>query len=482
MTMAMAYNPRKRRYKAIKRPDEWHSFVTPKYKDPSLRAATRDMTEHYTENKVEMSSHFLMDATLMFYEDWQSLPLNPNANNTWKDIVEREYETDAFKNLNKKTSHNKILAEVAARNMVDAIIKESKKAQKALTPPPPQNQGQQGNQPGQNPQGQGQGQNPQGQQGQQGQGQQPFNFNQFMNALQAMANGNAGSGQVAQQVLNGVGQAISQATQQSQDMSDTLTSFSHSGVPMKRTGDPEEMREVLANKVVVDLAKVMKKLATDNLGKSTTKPSPLKGLPLGVKKMSSHLEIPDIITSAYSMDAIDHDLFSYNVMSKNVPVIERFASMNKYLVYIDKSGSMGFNGVKFGNLNVSALAAACGCALNLAMTMLKEGGEMVLKLFDSEVQEPTTDLWSIMKVLATIKEDGGTNITKVLDDIAVYGRDFKTVIMSDGIDEIEESAAMAVKNLDVTSILINEESPILEKYTKVIKVNKFTGDNFLLDL
>lgn len=490
-TLPYSYDSSSRkRYKTIRRPEDWHSFLND-YRQKSLGASTYDLASHYRESNVTMSSHFIKDALMMFMEPWQQLVVNPLAENTWKDMIQKEYDKDEYKNLNKKTARNPMMAQLAARNMVDGIVQVARKAQKAMPQQPNQGgqQGQQSQQQSQNQQqqnqgGNHQGQNPnqQGNQPGQGQGKGNFNFNNFMNQMQGLMNGNAGNAQTAQQIMNGVSAAMSKATQQSQNMMDTLNSFSHSGVPMKRMGDVDEMRSVLSNKVVVDLAKVMKKLATDSPGKSTSKPSPLKGIPLGVKKMGSHQEIPDIVMQEYAYEAIDPDLFSYRVMSMQSQTIERFSSMNKYLVYIDKSGSMSWGDIKFGNLQVSPLAAACGMALNLAMTLRKEGGEMILKLMDVEVGDPISDLWEIMKTLVSIEADSGTNITAVLDDISIHGRDYKSVLMSDGIDDIEENAARAVKDLDVTSILINESSPILEKYTKVRKVTRFSGENMLLDI
>ena len=107
---------------------------------------------------------------------------------------------------------------------------------------------------------------------------------------------------------------------------------------------------------------------------------------------------------------------------------------------------------------------------------------MSLKLFDTEVQEPVSDMWDLLRTLARISADGGTNITRVLEDIQKSGRDYKTVIISDGIDSIQEDAAAAVRSMDVTSILIQTSNPILEKYTRAVKVEKFTGSNILMEV
>ena len=476
-----------KKYRMAQRQRDWRSFIDD-YKNPAVRSSTFDLSEHYGGQEVEISSHFLMDSFLMHFKPWQELVFNPLTTNTWKSILEKEFADDKYKALNTKTSRNPLMAQLAARNLIDGVVKVAKKSMKAIPDNVMQQaQQQQGSQPSQQGAQQGQPQTPgnqpgnqQGNQsGKQGQSQsQGFNFNTFMGALQMMGNGNAGNRQVANQITASLGAAMQGATQISESMMDLTNTFSHSGIPMRRLMDPDEMRDVLSNRLVIDLARAMKKLATDDTGKSTTKPSPRRGLPLGVKTMSSYREIPDIIPLEHLYDP---DLHAYRVISRKAQVIERYASMNRYLVYVDKSGSMGGT-IGFGNMQVSKLAGACACALGLANTLRMNGGEMILKLFDVEVQEPVSDMWEILKTLAKVDADSGTNVTKVLDDIKVHGRDYKSVIISDGIDRIEESAARAVKDMDVNSVLIREKNPILEKYTKVTEIKRFDGDNILLEL
>ena len=139
--------------------------------------------------------------------------------------------------------------------------------------------------------------------------------------------------------------------------------------------------------------------------------------------------------------------------------------MNRYLVYVDKSKSMSGD-IGFGNMQVSKLPGACACALGLANSLMMNGGEMILKLFDVEVQEPVSDMWDILKTLAKVDADSGTNVTKVLDDIKVHGRDYNSVIISDGIDSIEENAARAVKDMDVNSSLSRRRTLSLKNIRK----------------
>ena len=460
-----------RKYRMSWKPQDWHSFIDD-YSAPVLRSSTYDLTKHYGEADVTIGSHFLMDAFLMHVRPYESLVPNPLASNSWKEILEKEMHDPKYQELNQKISRNPMLSMMATRNFLDAVIDVGRRGQSAI-PPNIMNaaqQPQQGNPPGQQ-------QPPK--QGQQGSQQNPggFNFNTFMNAMQGLHNGNAGNQSVLNSLMANISTAASGAAERSEEMMSMMSSFSHSGIPMRKLVDPDEMREILANRLVVSLAKVMKKLSTDETGRSSVKPSVRRGLPIGVKTMRTFAEIPDIIPQ----EMLNEDLLNYRIASRTVHVRERFASMNRYMVYLDKSGSMGGT-VQFDAMRVPRIAVAAASAMGLAGTLRRHGGSMSLKLFDTEVQEPVSDMWDLLRTLARISADGGTNITRVLEDIQKSGRDYKTVIISDGIDSIQEDAAAAVRSMDVTSILIQTSNPILEKYTRAVKVEKFTGSNILMEV
>jgi hypothetical protein len=54
--------------------------------------------------------------------------------------------------------------------------------------------------------------------------------------------------------------------------------------------------------------------------------------------------------------------------------------------------------------------------------------------------------------------------------------------VSDGIDSIDEEVARSCSKMDLTSVLIQTSNDLLEKYTNAVKVQKFTGDNILMEL
>ena len=463
----------------IVRPDEWKSFMDKNaYQEPTVRSATFDLTQAFSEKNVTMGSHFLMDAHLMHFKPYDKLVLNPLSKNSWKSLLEQEMADPKYQDLNAKVSRNPMLSLMATKNFLQAIVEKAEESQKAIPPnmmpqnQPGSQQGQ-GNAPGNTP-------NPQGQQGNQpggNQPQQPFNFNNFMNALTNMQSGPMSNQSTYNSIMAGLGAAAANATEESTEMMNVMNSFSHSGIPMKRLTDPEEMRDILSNRFVISLAKVMKRLNTDDSGKSHVKPSTRRGIPIGTKKMQYFSEIPDLVPQ----DMLDEDILNYKIASKTAHVRERYSSMNNYLIYLDKSGSMG-GGIEFIDDYVPKIAVAAASALGLARTVRMHGGTVTLKLFDTEVGDPLTDMWELLKTLGGIQADGGTNITLVLEDVIQKGRDYKAVLVSDGIDSIDETVARSCSKLDLTSVLIQTSNDLLEKYTNAVKIERFTGDNILMEL
>lgn len=457
---------------------DWKTFMGG-YDDQVVRAATFDMSERYRLQNISISSHFLMDAFQLHYRPYDTLVPNPLVSNSWKDIVMGEMAKKEYRALNEKTAHNSALALLASQNFVDAVTGVAMRNRNVI-PPDIQQQVQQQNQQqnqqksrGNNPNSQNNQQNPQNQQGT-----SPFSFTQFMQALQMMAQGSYGNQAAASNIQGQMSAAVQQAVEQSDQMASVMNSFTHTGVPMRKLMDPDEMRSVLSNRIVISLAGALKKLSVADPGKSTTKPSVKRGIPIGVKGMRSFAEVIDLTPQEYLND---NDLFAYRVASRKALVRQRFSSQNQYLVYLDKSGSMD-GGMKFMGEYAPKIAVAAANALSLARYLKGHGGKMTLKLFDTEVQEPITDMWGLLKTLASISADGGTNLTQVLEDIRENGKDRKCVIISDGIDDIEESAARAVSGLNVTSILIKTDNEILEKYTQAKRIDEAGSENFLVEV
>ena len=475
---------------------DWKTFMYG-YDDPPVRAAAYDMTQRYHQMNATINSHFLLDAFKLYYNPYDTLVPNPIGKNPWKDIIMNELADKAYRELNEKTAHNPSLALLASQNFIDGMVKVSMKANNMIPPdiqeqldklkqsqqPGGQQQSQQNRQNKQNQQnnqqqsgGQGQG----GQQpgGQQQGGQNPFNLGNFLNALQLMQTGNYGNQNAANNIMSQIENAVSNATQESNKMGMVMSGFSHTGIPMRKLMDVDEMRELLSNYIVIALSNALRKISVTDPGKSTSKPSPKRGIPIGVKTIRSFSEITDLIPMEYLND---QDLFAYRVVGMKARVRERFSSMNKYMVYVDKSGSMGGT-MKFMDDVAPKIAVATANAISLARYLKTHGGSLTLKFFDTEVQEPLTDMWEILKTLSSVKADGGTDISNVLEDIADNGKEHKCIIVSDGIDGIDEKSAAAVSGMDVASILIGTTNPILEKYTKVTRVSEAGSTNMFLEV
>lgn len=153
--------------------------------------------------------------------------------------------------------------------------------------------------------------------------------------------------------------------------------------------------------------------------------------------------------------------------------------MNDYLVYLDVSASMNWGAFQVDGMNVPNISYAAGCVIAMTMHLAKNGAKLTLKPFGSTVYEEINDKIEIIKTCLKLQANDGTNLQKVFEDSFQY-RDRKIVIISDGIDNIQDEAVLKrVARNDVSAILLNTEAPQLEKYVKVNKVDSFSG-NFLM--
>ena len=68
----------------------------------------------------------------------------------------------------------------------------------------------------------------------------------------------------------------------------------------------------------------------------------------------------------------------------------------------------------------------------------------------------------------------------VLEDAMQYS-DEQVMLVSDGVDAVDEAAARKASQIDMRCILIQENNAILEKYLRVQHVDKLEG-NFLVEV
>jgi hypothetical protein len=439
------------------------------YDDPALRSTAYELTTTYRNKEVDaamISREFATDSYIMHSEDWKNILFNPKSSNAWSEALKQYYETQDYRRVNENVSGDGILSKLATMSYLDKIVgvaQQYSSTNQNFQQPPQQNQGQQG-QNGQQP----------GQQGNQGNGQQPFNLQVFFDQLSNVSQ-NPNQKNLAASVMRGIAAAGQQAAQEAEALATVALGFSHYGLPILKFGDPDELRATLSNRVIIALLKVLKKLGSTDGGKNGAQPSPRRGIPIGNKRMASFSEIPDIQFS----EMLNPLLFSNRLINKKVQVKQRFSSMSDYLVYIDVSGSMNSGRFEVDGQVVPNISYAAACVIAMAIYLEKNGGNLIMKPFGSSVYDPITDKIEIIKTCLKLQANDGTNLTKVLED-SLYYKDYKVIIVSDGIDHIQDEGVIrrAAKN-DLKAILLNSSAPQLEKYFPVMKVSGFSG-NFLM--
>lgn len=431
-----------------------HAFISD-YSSLSLRSGTYDIMKNFEAKNVVIDHNMAIDSHLMNVKHWPSLVFNPNSKTSWESVLRGYYDSEEYKRMNDKVHANPILAKMATTNFLDGILKEIENNRSQM-----QNN-QQGSQSN-NSQGNNQnGNNPGNQSGQN-------SMQSFFQQLNQMPQ------QQSQNIVNGLVAALGNQASKSSEMADSLAGFSHMGVPLERY-DFDQVRELLSNKIAINMMKIFRKMVSLPMGKNLTAPSPRRGIPIGTKVMRSFSEIVDLQPSEY----LDEDLMSYKIATRTAQVKQRYSGIKNVVVYLDKSGSMGAV-MPFEDEYIERVAFAGGCAFALAKQLKAMGGSLKLKLFDTDVHKEITDNFEILKAAASIKADGGTNITNVLEDALQYS-DEQVILVSDGIDIVSEESARKASKIDMRCVLLQERSEILEKYLKVQHVEKLEG-NFLMEV
>ncbi len=425
-----------------------HVFLSD-YSSLSLRSGTYDVLKNFEAKNVVIDHNMAIDSHLMNMKHWPSLVFNPNSKTSWEAVLRGYYESEEYKRMNEKVHGNPILAKMATTNFLDGILQGIQNSQ----PQMPNNQ--QGNS-GNNQQGSSQGN--QGQNSMQG----------FFQQLNQMPQ------QQSQNIVNGMVAALGKQAAKTEDMADAMAGFSHMGIPLERY-DFDQVREILANRIAINMMKIFRKMVSLPMGKNLTAPSPRRGIPIGTKVMRSFSEIVDLQPSEY----LDDDLMSYKIATRTAQVKQRYSGIKNVVVYLDKSGSMG-GSMPFNGEYIERVAFAGGCAFALAKQLRAMGGSLKLKLFDTEVHKEITDNFEILKAATSIRADGGTNITNVLEDAMQYS-DEQVMLVSDGVDAVDEGAARKASEIDMRCVLIQESNAILEKYFRVQHVDKLEG-NFLVEV
>lgn len=151
----------------------------------------------------------------------------------------------------------------------------------------------------------------------------------------------------------------------------------------------------------------------------------------GVTRMWSEMQLPDVLPSELALAQLGpagRALLASRIAQRQLTVWQRSGTI-KPVVFVDKSGSMAGN---FPGDDVAKISVATGFALAVYRRL-----DADVYLFDTEVEKMRPQ--EIVKVLLTIKADGGTDISAVLEEILRIGkRDYVYIIISDGISDADE--------------------------------------------
>lgn len=409
------------------------------YSNPALRMLTRQVIKTLSlfdkEVAVKVPFPFAFDALTLHYKYWTSIVFNPNAKTAWRTILEKYYGSDEYKQLNNAVHGNELLAKYATVNFIRSLIKSLNELSSATS---------------------------------------TNRFKSIEDLVRAIDSQKLTPREAAASIELIVRNAINEAKETLSDIQ-VAVSFSHFGAPVAALLDePDKFRQIARNRIVVHLVRFLNKLRSDAPGARFTKiPSLVSGVPLGIKRIQRWSELSRTIPTEY----VDNDILAYKVASRSIRVTEQYAGIPNYVVYLDKSGSMA-GGIEYCEShticeNVPKISFAAASALALAFTLRRHGAKLTLKLFDVDVHEEETDFMKIIDTLLKIKADSGTSITKVIED-AMKHRDEKIVVVTDGIDEVNEEVVKKAKatGLDITFVFIKTNNQLLQKYFPYVYLDK----------
>ncbi|MEM4592328.1 MAG: hypothetical protein QW196_02905 [Sulfolobales archaeon] len=413
------------------------------YSNPVYKALARSVLSNFLLENKKLPFIVAMDSSIIHFKPWSQIVFNPSVKSAWRFILERYYESESYKKLNSAVAGDPMLSKYATIHFLNALFKKSKEQLKQLRQ---QQQRELSKKDKEDPVG------------------------SLMELIEKQP-----SPEVNKAVQEVVKALEKEAEEVLKDI-EAIESFSHLGIPVANLLDkPDEFRKKARNEIVVYLVKFLQRLKREapNL-KQTKAPTLVGGRPLGVKRLQRWSELTSVLPFEY----LDDDLLSYKIASRSVRVSERYGSIQNYVVYLDKSGSMSESIVYRESPTryeyVPKISFAAASALALAYKLRQVGAKMTLKLFDVEVHDPISDFSQLIDVLLKIKADSGTNISNVLEDAVQHHRNDKIVVVTDGIDEVSEEAVKKAKsaNLDITFVFIKTDNALLRKNFRCIHLNE----------
>jgi len=410
------------------------------YNNPTYRTLARSVFTSITLQNRRIPFLAIMDASILHFKHWTQIVFNPKITGGWKEILEAYYNSDEYKLLNESVAGDPLLSKYATIHFLNKLFERARDELPRLKKPAPKD---------------------------------------YDNPVEAVFNkldDPSVPGYVRSSVKNSIVDALRHEAEEIRKDIEVMEGFSHIGVPVANLLErPDEFRHRARNRIIVSLVEFLQRLRKEAPSLRQAKaPTIVGGRPLGVKRIQRWGELPRTLP----IELMDDDLFSYKVASRSLRVSEQYGSVQDYVVYLDKSGSMSED-IIYRESPVSAsrvpkISFAAASALALAHKLRQVGARMTLKLFDVEVHDPIQDFERLIDTLMHIKADSGTNLTKVLEDAVEHHRDERIVIVTDGIDEIDPEAVRRAKstNLDLKCVFIKTDNELLRKNFPCIRLEE----------
>ncbi|MEM1522818.1 MAG: hypothetical protein QXU69_07315 [Thermofilaceae archaeon] len=406
------------------------------YGNATYRSLARSvLSSPFLKNK-RIPFYVAMDSTILHFKPWSCIVFNPHVKGGWKTILEKYYETDAYRKLNSAVAGDPLLAKYATVHFLNTLFSESKKQLNRLKQLSEEDK-----------------KDPVG------------------SLMRLLDQAPPGAGRVVAAVVA----ALEKEAEEVLKDIEVAETFSHVGVPVAAFLEkPDEFREKARNRIVVHLVRFLRRLRREAPSlKQARMPTLVGGRPLGVKRLQRWSELSAVLP----VELLDEDLLAYRIASRTVRVAERRGFIQDYVVYLDKSGSMASD-IKYRFSptqveDVPKISFAAASALALAYKLRQAGARMTLKLFDVEVHDPITDFAQLIDTLMRIKADSGTNISRVLED-ALNHRDAKIIVVTDGIDQVSDESVRGAKSagLDVTFIFIKTDNELLRRNFRCVHIEE----------
>jgi uncharacterized protein with von Willebrand factor type A (vWA) domain len=402
------------------------------YMSPVYRSLARAILSNFLLEDKRIPFFVAMDAGIVHYKRWTEIVFNSHVREGWRLVLERYYLTDAYRTLNEAVAGDPLLAKYAAIHFLNTLFKKSEEEARKRDLKG----------------------------GKKGKGGSIDLLMEYLTGR--LEKDPAGAEKVAMEVA---GELEREAREVMEDL-EVAQGFTHMGVPVAELLErPDEFREVARNRIVVSFVRLYSRFRREaSLPRQAKAPALIGGRPLGAKVLQRPSELTRLLPSEF----IDEDLLSYRIASKTAKVRESYGTVRNYVVYLDKSGSMAGNIAYYASPTqreyVPKISFAAAATLALADALRRVGARLTLKTFDTEVHDPITDPLQLVDVLLRIRADSGTNISRVLED-SLSHREERVVVVTDGIDRVDEDAVRRAKSagVDVSFVFIETDNELLRR-------------------